>query len=721
MNRRQFIVRSAAAGGSFALGWHLPFDAAAQSSSTSAGTEVNAWVVVNADDTCVIRIARSEMGQGTHTGLAQLVVEELECDWSKIRIDPITAGQNLARKRVWREMGTGGSRGIRTSQDYVRRGGAAARMMLLQAAANEWNVPVGELTVANGVITHAASNRTTTYGKVASAASKLTPPDEKAITLRDPKTWKVAGKPMKRVDTLPMLDGSKKFAIDVQLPGMLNAALMQCPVFGGSLVSFDDSKVKAMPGVKGVVKVGDNAVAVVADTWWHAKKGLDVLAVTWDEKGNGNVTSASIAEHLKEGLTAKDAYAERAEGDALAAIAGAAKTVEAVYSTPFLHHATMEPMNCTAKVGAAKAEVWVATQNAEGSLAALSEASGLKLDQCEVYRSDLGGGFGRRGGPQDFVRFAVQVAKQFPDTPVKVIWSREEDQAHGYYRPISQCRMVAGLDKDGNLLGMHWRVSGQSINAYMNPAAIKDGKDKRQTQGMWAEPGDAQLGYTFPAFLLEYAQRNTHVPVGPWRGVNTNQNGVYSECFMDEVAKAAGKDPLEFRRQFMSKHPKHLGILNAVAEKAEWGKPLPAGVHRGVAQFMGYGSYSAAVAEVSVSPKGELKVHRIVIGCNCGHVVNPDQVAAQIEGSVAYGLTAALYGECTVDKGRVQELNFHNYQIMRINEMPKVEVVLGPTYDFWGGVGEPTICVVSPAVLNAIYAATGKPVRNLPIKNAKLV
>jgi len=721
MDRRQFIVTTAATGGSFALGFHLPFPAAAQSASAPGGTEVNAWVVINPDDTCVIRIARSEMGQGTHTGLAQLVVEELECDWNKIRIDPITAAQNLARKRVWGEMGTGGSRGIRTSQDYVRKGGAAARMMLLQAAANEWSVPVGELTVANGVITHAASNRTTTYGKVAAAASKLEAPDPKTIKLKDPKAWKVAGKPMKRVDTLPMLDGSKKFAIDVQLPGMLNAALMQSPVFGGKLVSFDDSKVKAMPGVKGVVKVNDNAVAVVADTWWHAKKGLDALKIEWDEKGNGNVTSASIAEHLKEGLTAKDAYAERNEGDALAAIAGAAKKVEAVYSTPFLHHATMEPMNCTAKIGAAKGEVWVATQNAEGSLAALAEASGLKLDQCEVYRSDLGGGFGRRGGPQDFVRFAVHVAKQFPDTPVKTIWSREEDQAHGWYRPISQCKMIAGLDKDGNLLGMHWRVSGQSINAYMNPAAIKDGKDRRQTQGMWAEAGDAQLGYTFPAFRLEYAQRNTHVPVGPWRGVNTNQNGVYTECFMDEVAKAAGKDPLEFRRQFMSKHPKHLGILNAVAEKAEWGKPLPKGVYRGIAQFMGYGSYSAAVAEVSVSPKGELKVHRVVIGCDSGHVVNPDQVAAQIEGSVAYGLSAAIHNEITIEKGRVKELNFHTYPILKLAEMPKVEVVLAPTYDFWGGVGEPTICVVSPAVMNAVFAATGKPVHNLPMKNGKLV
>ncbi len=721
-SRRQFIVRTAAASGGLALGWHLPFETAhAQGAAAANAAEVNAWVVINPDDTCVIRVARSEMGQGTHTGLAQLVVEELECDWNKIRIEPITAGQNLARKRVWRDMSTGGSRGIRGSQDYVRKGGAAARMMLVQAAADEWKVPVGELTVANGVITHAASNRSTSYGKVAAAAAKLDPPDEKAIALKDPKSWKVAGKPMKRVDTPPMVDGRKVFAIDVQVPGMLNAAVKACPVFGGKLVSFDDSKVKTRPGVKGVVRIRDYAVAVVADTWWHAKTALDVLPIVWDEGAGASATSATIAEHLKAGLTASDAYAERAEGDALAAIAGAAKKVEAVYSTPFLHHATMEPMNCTARIGADKGEVWVATQNAEGSLAALSEESGLPLAKCEVYRHDLGGGFGRRGGPQDFVRQAVAIAKQFPDTPVKMIWSREEDQAHGYYRPISQCRMVAGLDKDGNLVGMHWRVSGQSINAYMSPAAIKDGKDKRQTQGMWAEPGDAQLGYTFPAFLLEYAQRNTHVPVGPWRGVNTNQNGVYSECFMDEVARAAGKDPLEFRRQFMSKHPKHLGVLNAVAEKAGWGQPLPAGVHRGIAQFMGYGSYSAAVAEVSVSAKGAVKVHRIVIGVNCGHAVNPDQIEAQVQGSVAYGLTAALYGECTIDKGRVQELNFHNYQIMRLAEMPKVETVIVPTYDFWGGVGEPTICVVTPSVLNAIHAATGKPVRSLPLKNVKLV
>jgi len=717
-SRREFIVNSAAAGGGLALGMQLPLVASAQE---EAGTAVNIWVVVKRDDTCVIRIARSEMGQGTRTGLAQLVAEELECDWKKISTESITAGQNLASKRAWGEMGTGGSRGIRISQDYVRRGGAAARMMLLQAAANEWNVPVGELTVSNGVISHAASKRTTRYGKVAAAAAKLVPPNEKEIVLKDPRSWKVAGNPLHRLDTSDKLDGSKKYAIDLQLPGMLNAAVRQCPVFGGKLVSFDAAAIASRPGVKGAVKVDDRTVAVVADTWWHAKTALEALPVVWDEGAGATQSSARIAEHLRQGLTSDDAYAGRNEGDALKAIAGAAKKVEAIYATPFLAHATMEPMNCTARISADRGEVWVPTQNAEASLAALSEVSGLPIAKCEAYRPDLGCGFGRRGGPQDFTRQAVAIAKQFPGVPVKLIWSREEDQAHDFYRPISQFKGSAGLDAAGNLVGLHMRVSGQSINAYLNPAAIVDGKDRRQLQGLWAEAGDAQLGYTVPNLLVEYAMRNTHVPVGPWRGVNTNQNGVYAECFMEEVARAAGRDSVEFRRSLMAKHPKHLAVLDAVAEKAGWGKPLPAGVHRGVAQFMGYGSYSAAVAEVSVSSQGQVKVHRMVLALNCGHAVNPHQIAAQVEGSVAYGLSATFYGEMNVENGRMVELNFHNYPILRMAEMPKIETVLVPSYDFWGGVGEPTICVVAPSVMNAIFAATGKPVRSLPLKNLKLV
>jgi isoquinoline 1-oxidoreductase beta subunit len=721
LSRRKFIVGSAAAGGGLALGIPLPFGIGEAAAQGAAGTEINAWVVVRPDDTCVVRIARSEMGQGTLTGLAQLVAEELECDWKTIATEHVFPGQNLAHKRVWGEMATGGSRGIRTSQDYVRRGGAAARVMLMQAAADEWKVPVGELAVSDGVITHAASGRKTTYGKVAAAAARLTPPDPKSIKLKDPKDWKIAGKPLKRLDTADKLNGSKVYAIDVKLPGMLLAAVKKSPVHGGKLAGYDEAKVAKMPGVKRVVKVHDNAVAVVADTWWRAKTALDALPVTWDEGPGGSQSSATIAERLKEGLTAADAFADTNDGDALKMIAGAAKKVEAVYSTPFLSHATMEPMNCTAVIQGNKVEVWTATQSAEGSLAAACEEAGVPLANGEVHKLDLGGGFGRRGGTQDYTRQAVAIAKQFPGIPVKLIWSREEDQAHDFYRPISQCRMSAGIDAGGKLVGMHIRVSGQSINALLNPGAIKEGKDSRQLQGLWKQPGDAQFGYSVPNLRIEYAMRNTHMQVGPWRGVNTNQNAVYLECFVEECARAAGADSLEFRRAMMQGYPRHLDVLNAVAEKADWSKPLPAGIHRGIAQFMGYGSYSAAVAEVSVSAEGRLKVHRMVMGCNCGHVVNPGQVAAQVEGSVAYGLTAALYGEMTVERGRMVELNFDKYRILRLADMPKVETVLVPSYDFWGGVGEPTICVVAPAVMNAIFAATGKPVRSLPLKNLKLV
>jgi len=714
--RRKFMVDSAAiAGGTFALGFNVPGFAQQKS------TEVNAWVVIKPDNTAVIRVARSEMGQGTITGLAQLVAEELECDWKKVSVDPVTPGVNLARKRVWGEMSTGGSRGIRISQDYVRRGGAAARLMLVQAAANQWNVPVSELTVANGVVIHGPSKRKATYGQLAPAAAKLTPPDPKSIQLRDPRQWQIAGKPVKRLDTADKLNGSKKYAIDLKLPGMLLAAVKQCPVFGGKVVSYDEAKIADMPGVKRAVKVDDATVAVVADTWWHAKKALDALPIVWNEGEGAKVSSATVAERLKDGLTAtNEPITSWSEGDALKAIEAAPKKVEAVYSTPFLSHATMEPMNATAKWTEDRVEVWVPTQNAEATLAAACEEAGLPLEKGEVYRPDLGGGFGRRGGTQDYTRQAVAIAKQFPGTPVKLIWSREEDQAHDFYRPISMCRATAGLDDAGNLVGLHIRVSGQSINATLNPGAIKEGKDMRQLQGMWKEPGDAQFGYTVPNLRIEYAMRNTHVPVGPWRGVNTNQNGVYLECFMEEVARAAGKDSLEFRRALLQNHPKHLAVLNAAAEKAGWGKPLPAGVHRGIAQFMGYGSYSAAVAEVSVNGN-DVKVHRIVIAINSGHAVNPDQIAAQAEGSVVYGLSAIKYGEMTVKDGRMQELNFDTYPVLRLAEMPKVETVVVPTYDFWGGVGEPTICVVGPAVLNGIMAATGKPVRNLPLRNATLV
>ena len=713
LSRRAFVLSSAAAGTGLALGFHFP--AGAQSAGTDT-PEVNAWVVVQTDETCIIRVARAEMGQGTHTGLAQLVAEELDCDWSRVKVQMVSAGQNLARKRVWRDMSTGGSRGIRGSQDYMRQGGAAARTVLLQAAANQWGVAVSEVTVSKGVITHTGSGRKLTYGKVASAAAKLTAPDPKTLVLRDPRQWKIAGKPLKRVDTALKVMGKQNYAIDIRLPGMVYAAIQASPVFGGKLVSFDASKLKGRKGIQGIYKVDDNAVAVVADNWWRAKMALQDLPIVWNEGANGQESSATIDARLKEGLTAtNNVFADIDVGNAPQVIAGAAKRVEAVYSTPFVTHACMEPMNCTALITDYRAEVWVASQNAEASMAALSTASGLPLDKCEVHNHTLGGGFGRRGGTQDFVRQATLLGRQMKGVPVKMVWSREEDMAQDYYRPIGLCKLEAGLDAQGNLLGLQLRVSGQSINAYLSPQNIKDGKDLRQLQGLTAEPSDAQLGYTIPSLRTEYAMRNTHVPVGAWRGVNTNQNGLYLECFMEEVAAAAGRDPLEFRRVLMQKHPKHLAVLNAAADKAGWGKPLPAGVHRGIAQFMGYGSYTAAVAEVSV--KGdEVKVLRLVLSTNCGHAVNPDQIAAQVEGSVAYAFDT-LQSQSSVANGRMVNTNFDSYPIARLRQLPRIETVIAPTFDFWGGVGEPTICVVAPAILNAIFAATGKPMRNLPLKN----
>ena len=715
--RRQFLIGTASVGAGLALGLMQARPALAQATApTLTADEVNLWVVIKPDDTVVIRIVRSEMGQGTRTGLAQLVAEELDCDWKKVTYEAPSAGQNLARKRAWGAMATGGSRGIRDSHDYVRRGGAAARLMLLQAAAEQFKVPVSELTVSKGVITHAPTNRTVSYGKVADAAAKLTPPEAKSIVLKKPQEWKIAGTAVPRLDTADKVNGAKVFSIDLRLPGMLCAAVKSCPVFGGKLVSFDESKVKAMRGVKGVVKVNDSTVAVVADTWWRAKTALDNLPIDWDLGPNAKASSTTIAAGLKEGLGAEGDYWQRKEGDALAAIKASAKTVEAVYSSQFLAHATMEPMNCVVQLSADRAYAWVPTQNAEASIAALSEASGLPLANCDIQTMDLGGGLGRRGGTQDFMHHAVAIAKRYPNVPIKMVWSREEDMMHDFYRPISMAKMSAGLDDKGNLTGFHVRVSGQSINAYLNPSAIKNNKDIRQLQGFYEEPGDAQLGYTFPSLLTEYVMRNSPVPVGPWRGVNTNQNGIYMECFIEECARAAGRDSLAFRRDLMTKHPKHLAVLDAVAQKGDWGKPLPAGQHRGIAQFMGYGSYSAATAEVSVSPSGQVKVHRMVFALNSGHFVNPSQVKAQIEGSVVMALSAIFNEDITIENGQVKENNYHSYPLAKLKDTPKVECVLVPTHDFWGGVGEPTICVVGPAVLNAIFAATGKPARDLPLR-----
>ncbi|MFC5508246.1 MULTISPECIES: xanthine dehydrogenase family protein molybdopterin-binding subunit [Hyphomicrobiales] len=715
LSRRSLLAGSAAAAGAFSFGFAIPFG---EANAQGAVPEINAWVVVHPDDKVVIRIARSEMGQGTLTGLAQLVAEELNCDWAKVTTEYPTPGQNVARNRIWGNFSTGGSRGIRESHEYVRKGGAAARTMLIQAAANEWKVPASECTAEKSVITHKASGRSLRYGQVAAAAAKLEAP--KDVVLKDPKDWIIAGKPLPRLDTVDKTNGAKIYGMDFKLPGMLNAAIKDCPVFGGKVKSFDAAKIKDMPGVKHVLPVGDSAVAVVADTWWRAKTALDALPIVWDEGQHANVTSESLAAWLKEGLDAPQAVVGNQNGDVKAAIAGAARTIEAVYSYPFQNHACMETMNATALYTPEKCEVWTPTQNGEAALAAAAEASGLPIAKCEAYKIDLGGGFGRRGAVHDWVRQVVAIAKQIPGTPVKLIWSREEDMLHGRFHPLTQCKMTGALDKDGNLTGLHMRISGQSIVAGIFPQNIQNGRDPVVFQGLNASGPEASIGYTIPNLLIDHAMRNPHVPPGFWRGVNLNQNAIYLESFIDELAHAAGKDPLEFRRGLMKNHPKHLAVLNAAAEKAGWGKPLPAGVFRGICQTMGFGAYVAAVAEVSVSDDGKLKIHRIVAATDPGHVVNPAQVERQIEGSFVYGLSAALYGEITIKDGRVEQENFDTYEVMRLEAMPAVETVLVPSGGFWGGVGEPTIAVAAPAVLNAIFAATGKRIRNLPLKNADL-
>jgi isoquinoline 1-oxidoreductase beta subunit len=517
IDRRSFLVGSAVAG--LSLGFHVPF---APLAGAQDAPEINAWVVIEPDDTVIIRIARSEMGQGTLTGLAQMVAEELECDWSKVTTEYPTPGQSIARKNPWGDFSTGGSRGIRSSQEYVRKGGAAARMMLIAAAANEWKVPASECTAANSVITHKPSNRSTTYGKVAAAAALIEPP--KDVQLKDPKDWRIIGKSVKRLDTRDKTTGKMVYGIDVKLPGMLNATIKACPVFGGKLKSFDADKIASMRGVVKVLPVGDKAVAVVADTWWHAKTALEALPIVWDNGENAKVSSESIAQWLKEGLDAEQAFIGNQSGDVKAGLAAAAKTVVAEYAYPYQNHACMEPLNATALYTPDKCEVWCGTQNGQAAFAAALEASGLPASKVEVYKIMLGGGFGRRGRT-DYVTQAVLIAKQMPGTPIKLLWSREEDMLHGSYHPVTQCRLTAGLDDKGNLTTLHARISGQSILTALRPEALQNGMDPVTFQG-FAPSGDAMIGYSVPNILIDHSMRNPHVPPGFWRGVNVNQNAI---------------------------------------------------------------------------------------------------------------------------------------------------------------------------------------------------
>ena len=709
LSRRQFLQASAAVGGGLALEFSFPLAGAA--ADAAVATEVNAWIVIHTDDRVVVRIARSEMGQGTYTALAQLVAEELECDWSNVSAEFASPNEHIRRNRIWGSMSTGGSTGVRMSQDYVRKAGAAARALLLQAAAARWKVPVAECSVDKGVISHRSTQRRLRYGQVAAAAAKLEVPAQ--VKLRDAKDWTIAGKPVRRLDIPDKVRGEPVFGVDVALPGMLHASIAQCPVFGGRVKAMDASAVEKMRGVKKVVREAD-FVAVVADSWWRANEALKKVRIDWDEGANGNASNETIAAMLRDGLAQPNLPQAHKLGDAGAALAAAAKVVEAEYQSPYLNHATLEPQTCTAWFRPdGFLEVWTSTQNAEASMAAAGQTAGVPLEQVEVHKMMLGGGFGRRGGPQDFVTQGVAIARTMRGTPVKMMWSREEDMQHGFYRPASVVRMKAGLDAHGKLVAMHTRIACPSILAVLSPGRSSTGVDFTAVRTL------SDMPYAVPHQQVDYAMRNGHVPVGFWRAPG-QQNGFYRECFIDELAVAAGRDPVEFRLGMLKEGDKNRLVLEAVAKAAHWGTPLPPGVHRGVAVVNGFGSYAAMVAEVSVSATGVLKVRRIVLAIDSGYVVNPDTCRAQAESNVVYGLGSILYQENNVKDGRIVESNFHDFRLPQIAEMPKVETVLVPTGGFWGGHGEPGILPLTPAVCNAIFAATGKRIRSLPLKHHDL-
>lgn len=711
LSRRRFLINSATALGTLSLGFHVPNSAPAQASG-EAIPELNAWIVIHPDDGVVIRVARSEMGQGSVTGLAQLVVEELECDWSKVRTEYVTPGQDLARGNIWGDFQTGGSGSIRESHEALRQAGATARQMLVAAAAKQWQVSAQDCTVAKGVITHASSGRSTTFGKIAGAAAGTPLPT--IVSLKDPKDWTIAGQSMRRLDTANKLNGKQIYGIDLVLPGMLNAAVRACPVAGGKIKSFEADAVATMPGVRKVLQIDDRTVAVVAERWWQAKTAIEALSIVWDDGPNIDVSSASIAKMLAEGLTAEKAFAGTSAGDAKTALADGHKIVTASYSYPYQAHAAMEPINATALYTPERCEVWAPTQNATAALAAAASASGLPIEQCEINRMDLGGGFGRRLY-QDYIGLAVLIAKQLPGTPIKMIWSREEDMTHDAYHPTTQGKLTGALDADGNLTALHMRISGQSIRATWAPHRVVDGADPHMFHGLTNET----FGYTIPNLLIEFAMRNPPIRPGSWRGVHTNQNFFYLESFVDELAHAAGQDPLAFRRKLLANHPKQLAVLNAVAERIGWQSPSVPGHHHGIAVAYGYASYVAAAAEVSVTG-GQLKIHRLVVATDVGHAVNPGLLERQAEGACVFGLSAALRGECTVRGGAIEQTNFDSYEVLRLADMPAVETIVMQSGDFWGGGGEPPIAVAAPAVLNAVFAATGKRIRNLPLKNNDL-
>ncbi len=703
VSRREFLETAAVAGAGLVIGFHLPARGPRGIAYPYPSPFApNAWLRINPDESVLVIVDRSEMGQGVATSLPMLVAEELEADWSKVRIEFAPADKAYTNP-MFGMQGTGGSTSVRAAYTPLRKAGAAAREMLVTAAAATWNVDKSECRAERGAVVHAPSKRRLSYGKLAAKAATVPLPQD--IPLKDPKDWKILGTPVRRLDTPAKTDGSARFGIDVKTPGLLVAVVARSPVFGGKAKSFDAAKARAVPGVRHVVQIS-TGIAVVADGYWPAKKGHDSLEVTWDEGPNAGVSSATISQLFAQRAEQSGAMA-RHDGDAQGALPGAATKLDAAYELPFLAHATMEPMNCTAHVRSDGVEIWAPTQFQTGAHGLGAGVGGVPPDKVKVHTTYLGGGFGRRF-ELDFIQEALETSKA-TGAPVKLIWSREDDIRNAQYRPACYHRLQAGLDSSGQPVAWTHRLVAPSIMARVFPDSVKNGLDEEAVEGGVAMP------YAIPNVHVDYVLTDTGIPVGFWRSVNNSFNAFAVESFIDELAHAAKKDPYEYRRDLLGKAPRHLGVLNLAAGTAGWGTPLPAGRARGIAVHKSFGSYVAQVAEVSVDADGTPHVHRVVCAVDCGPVVNPDTVEAQMQGAIVYGLTAALWGEITIDKGRVQQSNFHDYRMLHLAEMPKVEVHVVPSSDAQGGVGEPGTPPIAPAVCNAIFAATGKRIRKLPI------
>lgn len=714
LDRREFLRASAAVGGGLLISLYVPELELARAQSPATGGKVfapNAFVRIGTDEIVTVIANHSEMGQGVYTSLPMLLNEELEADWSKVRVEPAPVDAAYNHTAFGIQM-TGGSTTTTSEWERYRKMGAAARVMLVQAAAQQWNVPAGSCHVEKGVVIHAASGKKASYGSLANAAAAIPVPSN--VPLKDPKNFITIGKKVRRLDTPSKTNGTAQFGLDVTLPGMLTALVARAPVFGGKVVSFDASESLKVPGVRTVEQV-PSGVAVIASGFWPARLGRERLKINWDDGANAEISSTKMladfsSQSASPGLVAKKA------GDPVGALAGAAKKITAEYDVPYLAHAMMEPLNCVVDLRADSCEIWTGTQFQTGDRANAAKVAGMAPEKVQIHTTLLGGGFGRRANPaSDFVMEAVNVAKA-AKAPVKVMWTREDDIRGGWYRPMWHDRFAAGLDANGEPIAWTHTIVGQSImeGTPFEAFGIQNGIDSASVEGA------ADLLYGIPNLQVDLHSPKIGVPVQWWRSVGHSHTGFSVEAFFDEVAHAGGKDPYQLRRKLLAKQPRMLGVLDLVAQKAGWGKPMPAGRGRGIATHFSFDSYVAQVIEASVEKDGTVHVHRVVCAVDCGRVINPDTVTAQMEGGIIFALTAALKTEITLENGRVQQRNFHDYPMLRMFEAPAVEVFIVPSEEKPTGVGEPSVPPVAPALTNAIFAATGKRVRRLPIRSSDL-